>query len=100
GPARLGPREDQRAGHAADPGADQGHRRGHPGGSLRVKAVVCEKTELSVAEVDDPTPGPGQLLLDVTRCGICGSDLHSRVHADALADVAGEIGYDGLMRTA
>lgn len=64
-----------------------------------MKAVVCERTELSVAEVADPTPGPGQLVLDVTRCGICGSDLHSRVHADALADVAAEIGYDGLMRT-
>ncbi len=64
-----------------------------------MKAVVCADTALTVEEVEAPRPGPGQLVLDVTRCGICGSDLHSRVHADALADVAAEIGYDGLMRT-
>jgi threonine dehydrogenase-like Zn-dependent dehydrogenase len=46
-----------------------------------------------------PTAGAGQLVLDVVRCGICGSDLHSRHHADAIADVAGEVGYDGLMRS-
>lgn len=37
-------------------------------------------------------------MLEVVRCGICGSDLHSRLHADALADVAGEVGYHDLMR--
>ncbi|RNL79328.1 zinc-binding dehydrogenase [Nocardioides marmorisolisilvae] len=65
-----------------------------------MKAVICENEALSVGEVEDPVPGPGQLLLDVTRCGICGSDLHARRYADALADVAGEVGYDGMMRTA
>lgn len=64
-----------------------------------MRAVVCADQTLSVTEVEDPRPGPGQLVLAVERCGICGSDLHSRVHADALADVAAEIGYDGLMRT-
>ena len=64
-----------------------------------MRAVVCTDQKLSVTEVDAPKAGPGQLVLDVERCGICGSDLHSRVHADALADVAAEIGYDGLMRT-
>lgn len=64
-----------------------------------MRAVVCEQQELRVEDLEAPRPGPGQLLLDVTRCGICGSDLHSRVHADALADVAAEIGYDGLMRS-
>ncbi|MFL6172643.1 MAG: zinc-binding dehydrogenase [Marmoricola sp.] len=65
-----------------------------------MRAVVCENETLSVTEVDDPRPGPGQLLLDVTRCGICGSDLHARKHADALADVAAEVGYDAMMRRA
>ncbi|MGO4256993.1 zinc-binding dehydrogenase [Marmoricola sp. RAF53] len=64
-----------------------------------MKAVICADTALTVEDVPAPRPGKGQLVLDVTRCGICGSDLHSRVHADALADVAAEIGYDGLMRT-
>ena len=63
-----------------------------------MRAVVCRQGELTVADVAAPTPGPGQLVLDVVRCGICGSDLHSRHHADAIADVAAEVGYHGLMR--
>lgn len=31
---------------------------------------------LALAEVADPTPGPGELVLRVSGCGICGSDLH------------------------
>jgi threonine dehydrogenase-like Zn-dependent dehydrogenase len=27
-------------------------------------------------DVEDPTPGPGEVLVEVTACGICGSDLH------------------------
>lgn len=64
-----------------------------------MKAVIVSKAELSVTEVDLPAPEKGQLVLDVVRCGICGSDLHARHHADALADIGAEIGYDGLMRS-
>lgn len=64
-----------------------------------MKAVIVTRAELSVGEVDLPAPEKGQLVLDVVRCGICGSDLHARHHADALADIAAEIGYDGLMRS-
>jgi threonine dehydrogenase-like Zn-dependent dehydrogenase len=64
-----------------------------------VRAVICDRSELSVARREPLTPGRGQLLLQVTRCGICGSDLHARHHADALADVAAEVGYDALMRS-
>jgi threonine dehydrogenase-like Zn-dependent dehydrogenase len=63
-----------------------------------MKAVVCEQGELSVREVDDPRPGPGQVLLEVVRCGICGSDLHARHHADDVADAAAAIGFPDLMR--
>jgi threonine dehydrogenase-like Zn-dependent dehydrogenase len=64
-----------------------------------MRAVVCSRAELEVAEVADLAPGKGQLLLDVVRCGICGSDLHARRHADAVADVAAEVGYRDLMRS-
>jgi threonine dehydrogenase-like Zn-dependent dehydrogenase len=64
-----------------------------------MRAVACKQAELSVVDRDPPTPDKGQLLLNVTRCGICGSDLHARHHADELADVAAEIGYDGMMRS-
>ncbi|MBS44189.1 MAG: alcohol dehydrogenase [Nocardioides sp.] len=64
-----------------------------------MKAVVCQERELAVHEVPEPRPGEGQLLLDVVRCGICGSDLHTRHHADAVADLVTEVGYDDYMRT-
>jgi len=64
-----------------------------------MKAVVCQEGQLSVVERDEPRPGRGQLLVDVTRCGICGSDLHARQHSDAVADIAEDFGYSGLMRS-
>ena len=63
-----------------------------------MKAVVCQDTELEVREQPDPVPGPGQVLLEVVRAGICGSDLHARKHADQLADLASGIGYHDVMR--
>lgn len=30
----------------------------------------------AVEIVPDPTPGPGEMILKVDRCGICGSDVH------------------------
>ncbi len=41
-------------------------------------AVLNESHRLEVAEVADPSPGPGELVLQVTACGICGSDLKLR----------------------
>ena len=64
-----------------------------------MKAVVCEQSRLEVADVASPEPAKGQLLLSVLRCGICGSDLHARHHADEAADVVAEAGYDGFMRS-
>jgi len=31
---------------------------------------------LVVEEVADPTPGPGEAVIRVKRCGVCGTDLH------------------------
>lgn len=65
-----------------------------------MRAVACHAGVLSVAELPTPTPGPGQVLLRVTRAGICGSDLHARTSADTSADIAAEVGYDHFMRAA
>jgi (R,R)-butanediol dehydrogenase/meso-butanediol dehydrogenase/diacetyl reductase len=32
---------------------------------------------LTIGDVPDPEPGEGDLILKVSHCGICGSDLHS-----------------------
>lgn len=44
-----------------------------------MKAIVYQGNDkpLSMEDVPPPEPGPGQLLLKVAACGICGSDLHA-----------------------
>jgi threonine dehydrogenase-like Zn-dependent dehydrogenase len=64
-----------------------------------MRAVVCRNGELTVQEIPTPEPGRGQVLLRVLRSGICGSDLHARVHGDATAEVSAEVGYDAFMRS-
>ncbi|GAC1591361.1 MAG: zinc-binding dehydrogenase [Acidimicrobiales bacterium] len=64
-----------------------------------MKAVACQDGRLDVIDMPSPVPDKGQVLLNVTGCGICGSDLHARHHADAQADVLAEAGYDGFMRS-
>jgi threonine dehydrogenase-like Zn-dependent dehydrogenase len=46
---------------------------------LRDKAIVFE-------HVPDPEPEAGEVLIRTLACGICGSDLHVRTHAEQLAD--------------
>jgi len=42
-----------------------------------MKAVVIEEpNEVSVKQVDDPTPAPDEALIKVEACGICGTDIH------------------------
>jgi threonine dehydrogenase-like Zn-dependent dehydrogenase len=59
-----------------------------------MRAVSCLRGELSVVDLPAPRPVAGQLLLDVLRCGICGSDLHAKDHADELADAMSAVGYE------
>ena len=39
---------------------------------------VGEDRLLRVVELESPSPGEGQVLVEVSHCGICGSDLHFR----------------------
>src|SRR3954453_23873323 len=64
-----------------------------------MKAVACKNAELGVIDLPEPTPGKGQVVIDVLRCGICGSDLHARHHCDEVADITSEVGYDGMFRS-
>ena len=42
--------------------------------------VYKEKGLLKVEEVPDPVPGPRDVLLKITHCAVCGSDLHRYSH--------------------
>ncbi|RKX80173.1 MAG: alcohol dehydrogenase [Spirochaetes bacterium] len=52
---------------------------------------VWRNPKIKIEEVDVPRPGVGQVLLEVKRCGICGSDVHM-----AQPDEQGYIWYPGL----
>jgi propanol-preferring alcohol dehydrogenase len=45
-----------------------------------MQAIVLERPRerLRAATLPDPTPGPGQLLLEVAACAVCRTDLHLR----------------------
>jgi threonine dehydrogenase-like Zn-dependent dehydrogenase len=64
-----------------------------------MKAVTCTNAKFEVVDLPSPVPARGQLLLQVLRCGICGSDLHARYNCDEVADLTSEVGYDGFFRS-
>ncbi|HEX3789507.1 MAG TPA: zinc-dependent alcohol dehydrogenase family protein [Pseudonocardiaceae bacterium] len=39
-------------------------------------AVISGIGTVEVTTVDDPTPGPTDVVVDVAACGLCGTDLH------------------------
>lgn len=39
-------------------------------------AYVQAPFRFEIRDVDVPDPGPGQVLVDVTACGVCGTDVH------------------------
>jgi (R,R)-butanediol dehydrogenase / meso-butanediol dehydrogenase / diacetyl reductase len=42
-----------------------------------VRAVVCVPGGTEVADVPDPMAGPGEVVIEVEACGLCGSDVHA-----------------------
>jgi L-iditol 2-dehydrogenase len=43
----------------------------------RMKALLLSQYKhLEIADLPEPTPGPGEVLVRVAACGICGSDVH------------------------
>ncbi|MGE5721111.1 MAG: alcohol dehydrogenase catalytic domain-containing protein [Sphingomonadales bacterium] len=66
-----------------------------------MKAAVFQALHqpLAIETIDDPTPGEGEVVVRVGRCGICGSDLHMSedpafgVHSGAVLghEFAGEV---------
>jgi len=45
-------------------------------------------------DVPDPVPGPGQVLVGVRACGICGSDLHFAAHGADVLELSNEMARD------
>jgi len=61
---------------------------------MNLKAVVCQNTGLRVADLPEPEPGRGQVLVQVLHCGICGSDLHVREHCGHMKQLMARVAFD------
>jgi D-arabinose 1-dehydrogenase-like Zn-dependent alcohol dehydrogenase len=39
-------------------------------------AMISAPGQVEVTTVEDPTPGPRDVVIEVAACGLCGTDLH------------------------
>ena len=60
-----------------------------------MRAVVLRDRQMVLRDdVPEPVPGPGQVLVGVTACGICGSDLHFAKHGEKLLELGEQMQGD------
>ena len=57
-----------------------------------MQATLMERGRLWAADIDDPTPRSGEVLVKTRACGICGSDLHACAHTDEFVATSIEAG--------
>jgi threonine dehydrogenase-like Zn-dependent dehydrogenase len=58
-----------------------------------MRAAVLRGGRMVVRDdVEEPVPGPGQLVAEVKACGICGSDLHFAKHGAELVGLISAMG--------
>jgi threonine dehydrogenase-like Zn-dependent dehydrogenase len=59
-----------------------------------MRAMTMTNWTLTVEDLPDLRPGPGQVLTEVLACGICGSDLHMRLHGPVQMALRDELADD------
>jgi threonine dehydrogenase-like Zn-dependent dehydrogenase len=63
-----------------------------------MRAAVTRIGGVEIEEIEEPVPGPGQVLVRTLACGICGSDLHAaadlRRFAGLVAGAGAPFGLD------
>jgi len=57
-----------------------------------MRAAIFRNGQIVVGEMAEPRPGAGQVLVKTLACGICGSDLHARQHAQRMVEMAQKTG--------
>jgi alcohol dehydrogenase, propanol-preferring len=68
---------------------------------VRMRAAILETIpaeRLSVGVLPDPTAEPGELLLEILACGICGTDLHILDGASYRPDLPFVLGHEPVGR--
>jgi 2-desacetyl-2-hydroxyethyl bacteriochlorophyllide A dehydrogenase len=57
-----------------------------------MRAVIRRNKQLVCDEIEDLTPGEGQVLVKTLACGICGSDLHALHHMEHMIETSRRAG--------
>ncbi len=72
---------------------------GAPGGRspVMLSAVYRGPGDVGVEERPVPEPGPGEVLVEVAYCGICGSDLHIMIEGWGKPGTVGGHEYSGIV---
>jgi threonine dehydrogenase-like Zn-dependent dehydrogenase len=52
-----------------------------------MRAAIFRNGEIVVGTLPEPEPAAGQVLVRTVACGICGSDLHARKHAQRMVEL-------------
>jgi (R,R)-butanediol dehydrogenase/meso-butanediol dehydrogenase/diacetyl reductase len=55
-------------------------------------AITAELHGFDIVELPDPTPGPDEVVIRVTACGICGSDIKAQPYMPAGMIMGHELG--------
>jgi threonine dehydrogenase-like Zn-dependent dehydrogenase len=66
-------------------------------GRMGMRAAVMRDRTLVVADVPEPEPRAGEVLVRTLACGICGSDLHALRHADQFVAASRRAGNPRVM---
>ncbi|HXX90296.1 MAG TPA: alcohol dehydrogenase catalytic domain-containing protein [Acidimicrobiales bacterium] len=64
---------------------------------VMLAAVYRAPGRIEVEEVPVPRPGPGEVLVEVGHCGVCGSDVHLMVEGWGRADMVGGHEFSGTV---
>jgi threonine dehydrogenase-like Zn-dependent dehydrogenase len=56
-------------------------------GGTAMRAAIFRNGEIVVGTLPEPEPAAGQVLVRTLACGICGSDLHARKHAQRMVEL-------------
>ncbi|MXW98956.1 MAG: alcohol dehydrogenase catalytic domain-containing protein [Acidimicrobiaceae bacterium] len=61
---------------------------------MRAAVYDAPGLPLRIVELADPRPGPGQAVIQVSACGVCGSDLHATTPEGDLARRGAVLGHE------
>lgn len=61
-------------------------------------AVYAGDKRVEPADVPRPSPGPGEVLVDVSHCGVCGTDVHMVTYGWAQPGRIGGHEWSGVVR--